>query len=64
MPETCETVAGRAVLAQRLEAVGIKIIEHHRYPRLRGATYFSIGNDESQTDLSLSDEFLNDSAEY
>jgi diguanylate cyclase (GGDEF)-like protein len=60
MPETRETLAGRTVLAQRLGAAGINIIEHDRYPRLHGGTYFSIGNNAFQTDISLSDEFLSD----
>ena len=60
MSETRETLAGRTVLAQRLGAAGINIIEHHRYPRFHGGTYFSIGNDAFQTDITLSDELLSD----
>ncbi len=60
MPETRETLAGRTVLAQRLGAAGLNISEHHRYPGLQRATYFAIGNDDFQTDISISDEFLSD----
>jgi diguanylate cyclase (GGDEF)-like protein len=60
MPETRETLAGRTVLAHRLAAAGINIIEHQRYPGLQQATYFAIGDDKPQTNISLSDNFLSD----
>lgn len=60
MSESRETLAGRTVFAQRLGAVGIKVIEHHRPPGLQRATCFVIGNDEHQTTICISDTFLDD----
>src|SRR5258708_826303 len=58
--ERAETLAGRAVLAQRLKNAGLSIIDKNRYSGFQRATYFAIGDKEGQTDISISDTFLDD----
>jgi len=55
-----ETQLGVADLTKRLEAAGIHIIDQSRTPGLQRSTYFAIGSAERQTDITISDSFLDD----
>jgi len=54
-----ETQLGIADLQKRLSAVGLNIIQQHENFRRR-TIYFAIGGTENQTDVTLSEEFLDD----
>lgn len=55
-----ETQLGLADLTKRFSAAGIAIIEQRRTQGLQRSTYFAIGNTERQTDITISDTFLDD----
>src|SRR6266566_3849446 len=55
-----ETQLGVADLTKRLGAAGIHIIDQHKSPGLQRSTYFAIGSAERQTDITISDTFLDD----
>jgi len=55
-----ETQLGIADLTKRLGAAGVHIIDQHRTPGLQKSTYFAIGSAERQTDITISDNFLDD----
>jgi diguanylate cyclase (GGDEF)-like protein len=54
-----ETQVGIADLQKRLNSAGLKIIEQHENSRHRTIN-FAIGDTENQTDVTLSEEFLDD----
>jgi len=55
-----ETQLGVADLTKRLGAAGVHIIDQDRTPGLQRSTYFAIGSTERQTDITISDSFLDD----
>ena len=55
-----ETQLGVADLTKRLDAAGVHIIDQHWTPGLQRSTYFAIGSTERQTDITISDNFLDD----
>lgn len=59
-PTRSETQLGVADLTKRLGAAGIHIIDQQRTPGLQRSTYFAIGSTERQTDVTISDTFLDD----
>jgi diguanylate cyclase (GGDEF)-like protein len=55
-----ETQRGIDEMAKRLGTKGLRILEHNKYKGLQRAIYFAIGNDSDQTDIDISDAFLDD----
>ena len=62
MPEPIrsETQLGLANLKQRFSAAGLPIIEQHRNTGLQRSTYLAVGTAGRQTDITISDTFLDD----
>jgi hypothetical protein len=56
--ERTETLVSRTVFTQRLKDAGLSVIDKHRYSGLQRVTYFEIGNEERQTNISIPDTFL------
>jgi diguanylate cyclase (GGDEF)-like protein len=59
-PTQSETQLGLADLKKRFGAAGLPIIKQHRNTGLQHSTYFALGTTERQTDITISDTFLND----
>ncbi|HXP69152.1 MAG TPA: GGDEF domain-containing protein [Candidatus Dormibacteraeota bacterium] len=51
---------GLADLKKRFAAAGLSIIKQHRNTGLQQSTYFAVGTTKRQTDITISDTFLND----
>jgi len=51
---------GLADLKKRFAAAGLPIIKQHRNTGLQHSTYFAVGTAERHTDITISDNFLND----
>lgn len=62
MPEPArrETQLGLSDLKKRFSAAGLSIIAEHRNTGLQRSTYFEVGTAGRQTDITISDTFLDD----
>jgi hypothetical protein len=62
MPEPirAETEVGLADLKSRFRAAGLSVINEHRNTGLSNSTYLAVGTPGKQTDITISDTFLND----
>jgi diguanylate cyclase (GGDEF)-like protein len=59
-PTRSETQLGLADLKKRFSAAGLPIIEQRRNTGLQRSTYFAVGAAGRQTDITISDTFLDD----
>jgi diguanylate cyclase (GGDEF)-like protein len=59
-PTRSETQLGLADLTKRFGNAGLQIIEQHRNTGLQRSTYFAVGTAERQTDITISDNVLDD----
>jgi diguanylate cyclase (GGDEF)-like protein len=59
-PTRSQTQLGLADLKKRFAVAGLSIITEHRNTGLQRSTYFAVGTADRQTDITISDTFLDD----